>query len=182
MKFVVVHDREFFDALSKTGLDISIEVTNTGEEILPASIGLHPTFNWPLQGGVRPYILQRGARADPSVERRPLAASAGVNSNCWESPGLIGRLFDDDAVILDQLASRSVRYAADHGPSVEVSWHDFRELGIWSKVGGAALLCIEPWYGFASPADFDGECNDKPGLMRIAPAATRSLNCHIRIE
>src|SRR6201991_1996315 len=35
-------------ALSETSLDVSIQVTNTGEEILPASIGLHPAFNWPL--------------------------------------------------------------------------------------------------------------------------------------
>jgi galactose mutarotase-like enzyme len=63
-----------------------------------------------------------------------------------------------------------------------VSWEGFRDLGIWSKVGGAPFLCIEPWYGFASPSDFDGEFNDKPGLMKIAPAATRSLSCHIRID
>ena len=64
------------------------------------------------------------------------------------------RLFDDDAVILDVLASSSVRYAGPRGPSIEMSWEGFRELGIWSKPGGAPFLCIEPWQGFASPAGF----------------------------
>ena len=54
---------------------------------------------------------------------------------------------------------------------MEISWERFRELGVWSKPGGAPFLCIEPWRGFASPADFDGEFSDKPGVMQIAPRA-----------
>jgi galactose mutarotase-like enzyme len=92
------------------------------------------------------------------------------------------RLFDDDAVILDRPLSRSVRYAADNGPSLEISWEKFRELGIWSKAGGAPFLCIEPWRGFASPADSDGEFSDKPGVMQIAPGATETLKYQIAIR
>jgi galactose mutarotase-like enzyme len=173
-------------ALSKTGLDVSIQVTNTGEEILPASIGLHPAFNWPLLAELSKEAYRL---TFSNQERAPIRRlKDGLLRPAPESTPIVGkvlalseRLFDDDAVILDQPESRSVRYAADDGPSVEVSWNGFRELGIWSKVGGAAFLCIEPWYGFASPSDFDGEFNDKPGIMRIAPAATRSLKCHIRI-
>jgi galactose mutarotase-like enzyme len=174
-------------ALSKTGLDFSIEVANTGEEILPASVGVHPAFNWPLLGGLskESYYLTFS-----NQERAPIRRlKDGLLRPVPESTPIVGKvlalseqLFDDDAVILVQPASRSVRYGADHGPSVEVSWNGFRDLGIWSKVGGAPFLCIEPWYGFASPSDFDGEFSGKPGLMRIAPAATRSLNCHIGIE
>jgi galactose mutarotase-like enzyme len=91
------------------------------------------------------------------------------------------KLFDDDAVIMDHPASNSVRFAADRGPSIEMSWNGFRELGIWSKPGGVPFLCIEPWHGFASPVEFDGEFTDKPGLMHIPPAATRSLSYRIRI-
>jgi galactose mutarotase-like enzyme len=90
------------------------------------------------------------------------------------------RLFDDDAIIMDQLASSSVRFAADRGPSIDMSWKGFRELGIWSKAGSLPFLCLEPWHGFASPADFHGEFTDKPGLMQIAPGASRSLNYRIR--
>src|SRR4051794_36375382 len=91
------------------------------------------------------------------------------------------RLFDEDAVILDVLASSSVRYAGPRGPSIEMSWEGFRELGIWSKPGGAPFLCIEPWRGFASPADFDGEFADKPGLMLIAPGRTETLQVRITV-
>jgi galactose mutarotase-like enzyme len=174
-------------ALSKTGLDFIIEVTNTGEEILPASIGAHPAFNWPLRAGLSKEAY---GLTFSNQERAPIRRlKDGLLRVAPEPTPIVGkvlalseRLFDDDAVILDQLASTSVRYAADDGPSVEVSWNGFRDLGVWSKLGGAPFLCIEPWYGFASPLDFDGEFSDKPGLMKIAPATTRSLNYRIRIE
>ncbi len=74
-----------------------------------------------------------------------------------------------------------MRYAADRGPSIDVSWQGFRELGIWSKLGGAPFLCIEPWHGFASPEDFDGEFMDKPGLMHLSAGETRDLTYRIAV-
>jgi len=174
-------------ALREACLDLGIEVANTGEEMLPASIGLHPAFNWPLLAGLgkEAYRLVFSSEEPAPIRRlkdgllRPVPEPTPIVGKVL---ALSERLFDEDAVILDRPASRSVRYAADQGPAVEVSWNGFRELGIWSKPGGAPFVCIEPWHGFASPADFDGEFEGKPGLMQIAPAATRSLDCHIRIE
>ena len=91
------------------------------------------------------------------------------------------RLFDADAVILDRPASASVHYAAAHGPAIEVAWQGFKELGIWSKPGGAPFLCIEPWHGLASPVDFDGEFSDKPGIMLIAPGEKRVLSYQVKL-
>jgi galactose mutarotase-like enzyme len=82
-----------------------------------------------------------------------------------------------------QLAAliRQVRKFGAERPSIEMFWDGFRELGIWSKPAGAAFLCIEPWHGFASPSDFDGDFKDKPGLMHIAPAESRTLKYRVRI-
>jgi galactose mutarotase-like enzyme len=91
-------------------------------------------------------------------------------------------LFADDAVILDGVISRSVRYEGDQGPSLELAWDGFRELGVWSKPDGAPFLCIEPWRGFASPVGFDGAFTDKPGLMHIAPGATETLSYRITVR
>jgi galactose mutarotase-like enzyme len=89
-------------------------------------------------------------------------------------------LFASDALILDQAASTSVRYATEEGPSIEMHWLGFKQLGLWSKPG-ARFLCIEPWHGFASPSEFDGEFSDKPGLMLIDPNARRVLSYRISI-
>jgi galactose mutarotase-like enzyme len=74
-----------------------------------------------------------------------------------------------------------VRFSAPGAPSIDVSWDGFRELGLWTKPG-ADFLCIEPWYGYASPLDFDGPFAAKPGLLLIEPGATRTLTMRIRVH
>ena len=55
----------------ESGLDLSLVIANTGKEILPASLGGHPAFNWPLQPGLakESYALSF-ANAEPSPVRR----------------------------------------------------------------------------------------------------------------
>lgn len=168
-------------------LKVTFEITNTGEGMLPASIGGHPAFNWPLLPGLakEAYALTFSSE-EPALIRRLRSGLMRVKPEPSPVQGnrlaLSERLFDDDAVIVDRLASNSVRYGADRGPAIEVSWNDFQELGVWSKLGGAPFVCIEPWRGFASPETFDGDFIHKPGLMHIAPAETRLLNYRIGIR
>ncbi len=165
-------------AVEGDALAIGYAITNTGDEILPASIGAHPAFNWPLVEGVdkndhtiifsdaEPAPIRRleGGLLLPQSEPTPVQGGALALSES---------LFAADAMILDQLASTSLRYMAPGGPTIDFAWEGFHELGIWSKPSGAALLCIEPWQGYASPVDFDGAFMDKPGVMHIAAGKTR---------
>ncbi|TIQ35436.1 MAG: aldose 1-epimerase family protein [Mesorhizobium sp.] len=171
-------------SLAPRRLGVTFEVTNIGEEPLPASIGAHPAFNWPLLPEL-PKEAYRLTFADnePAPIRRlkdglllPTPQPTPIEGKVL---ALSERLFDDDAVILDRPTSTSVRYAADRGPTIEMSWRGFNELGIWSKPGGAPFLCIEPWHGIASPVDFDGEFADKPGVMLIEQGAKRTLSYEI---
>jgi len=173
--------------LDRQQLGVTFAITNTGDEPLPASVGAHPAFNWPLLPELpkEAYRLTF-AETEPAPIRRlkdglllPAARPTPIEGKTLP---LSERLFDDDAVILDRPASTSVRYAADHGPAIEMSWQGAEELGIWSKPGGAPFLCIEPWHGIASPADFDGEFSEKPGVMLIEPGAKRSLGYRISLE
>lgn len=167
-------------------LDVMFEVTNTGDEMLPASAGAHPAFNWPLlpELGKDAYSVTFSNEEREPIRRlndgllRPKPEPTPIQG---KTLALSERLFDDDAVILDRPASTAVRYAADRGPSIDVSWQGFRELGLWSKLGGAPFLCIEPWHGFASPENFDGEFTEKPGLMHLAPGEKRALKYRIGV-
>ncbi|PTE11783.1 aldose 1-epimerase family protein [Mesorhizobium helmanticense] len=170
--------------LDRRQLGVTFDITNAGDEPLPASIGAHPAFNWPLL----PDLAKTDYRLTfADDERAPIRRLRDGLLLATPQPtpvegkilALSERLFDDDAVILDRPAGSSVRYAADRGPAIEMSWQGFRELGIWSKPGGAPFLCIEPWHGIASPVDFDGEFTNKPGVMLIAPAAKRVLSYQI---
>jgi galactose mutarotase-like enzyme len=174
-------------ALHGTDLEVTLEISNPGDEMLPASVGGHPAFNWPLLPGLlkESYRLHFAREEPVSVRRLKdglLLAEPKLSPIKGRELTLTEQLFDDDAIILDHPASKSVRFAADKGPVLDISWDGFRELGIWSKPGGAPFLCIEPWRGFASPADFDGEFAEKPGLMHIKPGATERLSYRIGVR
>jgi galactose mutarotase-like enzyme len=173
-------------AVDDVHLDVRFEITNTGDEILPASLGGHPAFNWPLL----PELPKQAygihfSHDEPAPIRR---LKGGLLREKPEPTPIEGKylalseqLFTDDAVILDRPASTSIRYAADRGPSIGLQWQGFRELGIWSKPDGAPFLCLEPWRGFASPLDFDRDFLDKPGIMKIQPGRTETLSYRISV-
>jgi galactose mutarotase-like enzyme len=172
--------------LTPSGLEVNLEIANTGEDMLPASIGAHPAFNWPLTGGAEKEMYRLTfADDEPAPIRRLrdglLRAASEPSPIEGRTLALAERLFADDAIILDQPRSTSVRYAADRGPSIEMSWQGFRQLGVWSKPAGAPFLCIEPWHGFASPSDFDGEFAAKPGVMQIGRGDKRVLTYRIQL-
>jgi galactose mutarotase-like enzyme len=163
-----VHDDE---------LVITYEVSNTGDEMMPASIGAHPAFAWPLPGAEdKASHTLVFSDAEPAPVRRLDGGLLRVQSEPSPVEGgalaLSEELFADDAIVIDQLASTSLRYMAPGAPTIDFSWQGFHQLGLWSKPG-AAFLCIEPWLGYASPADFDGEFSRKPGVIHIATGETR---------
>src|ERR1700722_4739208 len=77
-------------ALSKVGLDLRIEVANTSEEILSASIGVSRAFNWPLVAGLREgsYCLTFS-----NQERAPIRRlKDGLLRPAPESTPIVGRV------------------------------------------------------------------------------------------
>jgi galactose mutarotase-like enzyme len=165
---------------------ITATVRNEGQGSLPCSFGFHPAFRWPLPNTLpdEPHEIifeqPEGAAirrlADgflsPSSEPTPVADRRLV---------LDHSLFENSALIFDQLNSRSVIFRAVAGPGLEVDFPDMPHLGVWTKPG-ANFICIEPWQGFASAADYDGEFADRPGVVSIAPEAERSFHMTIRLD
>ena len=173
-------------AVDQSDLKLGFDVINTGGEILPASVGAHPGFKWPLSPGLakNDYSLNFSDEEPAPIRRLEgglLRAAPEPSPIQGKTLDLAERLFVNDAIIMDRVASTSVRYGADRGPSIDVSWQGFRELGVWSKPTGAPFVCIEPWHGYVSPAEFDGEFTEKPGLMLIAPGEKRTLSYRVRI-
>jgi galactose mutarotase-like enzyme len=171
--------------LDDDALETRFTVANPGREVLPASLGAHPGFVWPLVEGLdkAAHVLEFAEPETAPVHR----LDGGLLKPEPEPTPIAGRtlmldpaLFAAGAVILAPPASRSVRYMAPGAPVIEVAWEGFEQLGIWSRDGGD-FLCIEPWHGMHSPADFDGEFRDKPGLMLIAPGERRTLSMRIRL-
>ena len=168
--------------IAEGALHVEYELANPGEAVLPASLGAHPAFRWPLGGGTQTdYRIEFEAAEDAPIRRldagllRPVPQPSPVQGRVLP---LDPALFEDDAIIMLAPHSRSLRYL---GPDAGLAfaWHGFPQLGLWQKPG-ASLLCIEPWHGYASPVGWDGPFQDKPGVMLVQPGETRTMEWSVR--
>jgi galactose mutarotase-like enzyme len=161
-------------------LVVSYAITNSGDEMMPASIGAHPAFAWPLPGAVDKMAHTIVfSDAEPAPVRRLTGGLLRLQSEPTPVEGgalaLTEALFAEDAIVIDRLASTSLRYMAPGAPTIDFAWEGFHQLGLWSKPSGAPFLCIEPWLGYASPENFDGAFAQKPGVIHIAVGETRKF-------
>nr|WP_244510773.1 hypothetical protein [Microvirga guangxiensis] len=105
---------------------------------------------------------------------------------CHPSPvvgsrlALADDLFIDDALIFLSPASRRVTYGAPGSPALAVRFPDMPHLGIWTKPG-ASYVCIEPWQGFASPDDFEGEFGERPGVVAVPVGGAATFTIEIAL-
>lgn len=174
--------------LTATSLRMDLALRNPGGVPLPASLGLHPAFRWPLAPGLpkaahrlvfetdEPGLLQRldgDGLVDPTPRPTPIRDRVLP---------LDERLFQEDALIFLEPRSRSLRFESEGGPTLRLHWEGFPHLGIWAKPDpGPAFLCLEPWEGHADPADWTGDFTAKPGGFLLPPGATRRWNLTITL-
>lgn len=169
-------------------LHIIAEVANSGPRSLPFSFGYHPAFAWPLPGGeAKEAHRVTFEHAEPTPIRRIDPPSGLLLPDPQPTP-VIGdtlapeaALFETDALIWDRLASRACRFGAPGGASLDLAFPDTSMLGVWQKPG-APFLCIEPWQGIADPVGFEGDFRDKPGVVELAPGASRTFRLSITVN
>lgn len=169
--------------LNAASLRMDIALRNPGDAPLPASLGLHPAFRWPLAPDLPKAAHRLVFEADEPGPLRRLNADGLLAPRALPTPiqnqvlPLHEDLFTEDALIFLEPRSRSIRFEAGGGPALTLCWEGFPHLGLWAKPNpGPAFLCIEPWEGYADPEGWDGDFADKPGSFLLSPGATRRWN------
>lgn len=171
-------------ALDGARLTIWATIANKGAETMPASFGFHPAFRWPLVPSVdREDHDVRFEKPEPEPVRRLAGGLLGGSEPtpvAGDRLALADALFERDALIFDRLRSRRLTYGPPAGRRLQLDFPEMPHLGIWSKPG-AGFICLEPWHGFASPSDFDGELAEKPGIAAIPPQSERVFELAVTI-
>jgi len=173
-------------AIDDATLSVTTTVRNKGNEPMPASVGYHPGFRWPL-----PYGQPRASHfiefeADEPEPVRRIGTDGLLTATPQPTPvagrrlALADSLFKDDVLIFDRLKSRAVTYGSDAGPGLRVSFPDAPYLGVWTKPG-APFICIEPWHGITDPQGFTGDFKDKPGVFVVAAGESLSTTMDIAL-
>jgi len=173
-------------SLAGSTLTVAALIANAGDASMPASFGFHPALRWPLPyGEPRSEHWLRFAADEPAPVRR--IDHAGLLLPGAEQTPVVGNslllrdeLFIADALIFDRLASRRVTYGAQRSPKIEIDFADFPMLGVWTKPG-AEFICIEPWQGLSDPVGFVDDIRKKPGIIEIAPGASKQFAMQISL-
>lgn len=163
-------------------------ITNTGNEKLPFVIGGHPAFNCPVD-------------EDECFEDYKIVFDKPVTKPCLRPDhhtGLVDAdkkydvmhgtdtlalkhdLFEEkDALIFENCEPKSVTLIGKNGRGVRVDFQDMSNLLVWSAVGGAPFVALEPWTGISSCSDEDGTFENKRGMTILDPDETVSFKFKI---
>lgn len=176
--------------LRENTIAITFRVQNTSEERMYFGIGGHPGFRVPLEEGLAftDYYLEFGGKCCPErIGHTPAVFMSGINQNFPLEDGyklrLAHELFDNDAIVLHNMADE-VTLKSDKGlRSVRVSYPELPYLGIWhAPKTDAPYICIEPWTSLPSRQDIIEEIRYKSDLVRLAPGKEYVNTWSITIE
>lgn len=163
-------------------------VTNTGEDKLPFVIGGHPAFNCPLANGEKfedyKVVFDKNI-TKPCLRPDHHTGLVNVYENFDEMHGgdtlfLVHELFEEkDALIFENCEAKSATLIGKSGKGVKIEFQDMNNLLIWSAVGNAPFVALEPWTGLASCNDEDGLFEHKRGMTVLEKDETASFKFKI---
>jgi galactose mutarotase-like enzyme len=169
------------------GVAVLYRVTNPGSVPLLYSVGSHPGFMVPFDGGTideyrieldqaekdeRFFIIPENGLIDPRHTEPVFESGRTIR--------LSRTVFDRGAIVLKGTRSRTFRLCSSRSAhAVTVMTEGAPYLGIWAKPG-APYVCIEPWHGIADGTDAHGELARKEGILSLAPG--RSFETGYRVS
>ncbi|RZJ65474.1 MAG: aldose 1-epimerase family protein [Flavobacterium sp.] len=160
---------------------IGYSVINEGKEKMPFSLGAHPAFALP--GEFSDYSLD----FEKEDAIKAFILENDLLSNQTETIGLQNHklpldyaLFENDALIIKNVASKELSISRKGKTIVTVGYDDFPHLGLWTKQD-APFLCIEPWFGYSDTVNASGNIFEKESIMVLDAEAVFNTNFTIEV-
>lgn len=163
-------------------------ITNTGKEKMPFVIGGHPAFNCPLCDGedFEDYkvvfdktITKPCFRPDHKSGLVDVSKTYDV-MNGTDTLNLKHELFEEnDALIFENCQAKSATLIGKNGKGIKVEFQDMNNLLVWSAVGNAPFVALEPWTGISNCSDEGEILEEKRGMTILEPDETVSFKFKI---
>ena len=171
---------QFTYTLLETKLELKYTIINRDTIAMPFSIGAHPAFALPknfenyalefeVQETLTCFTLENDLVSDSKFE---------IKLEDKKLP-LHYTTFENDALIIKALQSKEITILDGNKPSLKVTFNDFNNLGIWTKVG-APFICIEPWLGYSDTTHTNGNILEKDGIQIVKE--NTKFECQFSIE
>lgn len=166
--------------LKGSSIVVASRVRNQSGETMPFSLGGHPGFRVPLDDGEKfeDYYLEFSESCRP--DRILFTTDILVSSQTAPQPLEGGRvlplthgLFDEDAIILKNMAREVCLKSHVSRRSVTVSYPDMAYVGFWHwPRKDAPYVCIEPWTSLPGRDGVAEEITCRSDMIHLAPGRT----------
>ena len=170
---------------------ISNRAENLDRRVMAFAIGGHPGFRVPIEEGEKfedyslhftnPCTPDRIGFTDPDVllsgENKPMHLEDGRTIRLTHS------VFDDDAIIMQNMDREITLSSRKSGRSVTVSYPRFDYLGLWHMPHmDAPYVCIEPWTSLPGRQDVMEELTQRSDLINLYPGENYETNWTVTIR
>ena len=167
-------------------LKAAVVIKNDGNTVLPATFGVHPGFNVPLDSGsFEDWYIEFGEECAPNLL---VASDACLNTGIKKAYPLKDNkilplrhdLFDNDAIYMDRVSRSATLKSNKSQRFLTLKYNDMPYLCLWHKPRvSAPYVCIEPFCGLPS---FDGITDDmatKNDMFHITPQSSKTVTYDI---
>ncbi len=176
--------------LEDSALAVEYEVENRDSKPMYFGLGGHPGFRVPLEQGLsfEDYRLRFSQSGTPirvgfseTCFRNGMDTPFPLEDGC--TLPLAHDLFDDDAIVLSEMAREVTLEAPGSSRRITVSYPQMPYLGLWHMPKtDAPYICIEPWCSLPARQDEIMALEEQPDLLRLEPGETHRNLWHIRIS
>lgn len=175
--------------LEKQTLQMTYEVKNLDNKMMPFGLGGHPGFNVPLTQDecFEDYVLEFSQPCQPErVVFTDTAYFSGkvIPFDLEEDKRICldRNLFQNDAVVLKNADREVTLKSTKTGHGVRMAYPDMPYIGFWHQKGfDVPYLCIEPWSTLPARQDIVEEFTSKSDMILLMPGKIYQTSFRIQV-
>ncbi len=166
---------EMVYSLVENGVKVSYSITNTSDQIMPFSFGLHPAFQTAREGETFEDFSIRfspKAKAEQIVffEDKSPVKREPIELDEWKCS--YADLSKYSTMVYDRIGANSAEIVYKHTPRLKMSFEGYPTVALWNSGEGNTFICIEPWFGHSDFEKVTVPFDQREGTLSLLPAET----------